>query len=64
MSEDLDRVAREIIDLDRHMVLGTADGNGWLWVSPFYYAPSGYSELYWVSSPQAQHSRTWPRARS
>ena len=22
-----------------------------------YYAPSGYSELYWVSSPEAQHSR-------
>ena len=57
MSEDLDRVAREIIDLNRYMVLGTADGNGRPWVSPFYYAPSGYSELYWVSSPEAQHSR-------
>jgi len=26
-------------------------------VSPVYYAPSEYSELYWVSSPHAQHSR-------
>jgi hypothetical protein len=39
------------------MVLGTADGGGRPWVSPVYYAPSGYSELHWVSSPEAHHSR-------
>jgi Pyridoxamine 5'-phosphate oxidase len=39
------------------MVVGTADGDGRPWVSPVYYAPSEYSELYWVSSPHAQHSR-------
>ena len=39
------------------MVLGTADEGGRPWVSPVYYAPSEYSELYWVSSPHAQHSR-------
>ena len=39
------------------MVLGTADEGGRPWVSPVYYAPSEYSELYWVSSPEAQHSR-------
>ena len=39
------------------MVLGTADQSGRPWVSPVYYAPSGYAELYWVSSPEAQHSR-------
>lgn len=39
------------------MVLGTADEGGRPWVSPVYYAPSEYSDLYWVSSPQAQHSR-------
>ena len=38
------------------MVLGTADEGGRPWVSPVYYAPSEYSELYWVSSPDAQHS--------
>ena len=57
MSEDLDRVARAIIDGNRYMVLGTADQSGRPWVSPVYYAPSGYAELYWVSSPEAQHSR-------
>ena len=54
---DLDDVARVIIDGNRYMVLGTADEGGRPWVSPVYYAPSEYSELYWVSSPGAQHSR-------
>lgn len=55
--EDLDQVARAIIDGIRYMVLGTADVDGRPWVSPVWYAPSRYSELYWVSSPEAQHSR-------
>ena len=50
-------VARAIIDGNRYMVLGTADEGGRPWVSPVYYAPSEYSDLYWVSSPHAQHSR-------
>ena len=57
MSVDLDQVARTIIDGNRYMVLGTADESGRPWVSPVYYAPSGYAEMYWVSSPEAQHSR-------
>ena len=55
--EDLDQVARAIIDGIRYMVLGTADVDGRPWVSPVWYAPSGHSELYWASSPEAQHSR-------
>src|SRR4029453_15973481 len=43
---DLDEVARAIIDGNRYMVLGTADEGGRPWVSPVYYAPSGYSELF------------------
>jgi hypothetical protein len=54
---DLDEVARAILDGNRYMVLGTADEGGRPWASPVYYAPSAYSELYWVSSPEAQHSR-------
>jgi hypothetical protein len=53
---DLDDLARAIIDGNRYMVLGTVDDGGRPWVSPVYYAPSGYSELYWVSSPEARHS--------
>ena len=39
------------------MTLGTADENGRPWVSPVYYAPERYAEFYWVSSPEATHSR-------
>ena len=36
MSEDLDRIARAIIDGNRYMVLGTADQSRRPWVSPVY----------------------------
>jgi hypothetical protein len=39
-----------------YMVLGTADESGQPWVSPVYYASSGYKEFYWVSSPEVRHS--------
>ncbi len=39
------------------MVLGTADQAGRPWVSPVYYAPAAYREFFWVSSPEARHSR-------
>jgi len=55
--EDLGAVARGIIDSNRYMVLGTADETGRPWVSPVYFAAAGYAEFYWVSSPEATHSR-------
>jgi nitroimidazol reductase NimA-like FMN-containing flavoprotein (pyridoxamine 5'-phosphate oxidase superfamily) len=39
------------------MTLGTADGSGRPWVLPVYYAHEGYERFYWVSSPEATHSR-------
>jgi hypothetical protein len=54
---DLAAVARDIIDANRYMTLGTADESGLPWASPVWYAPAGYRELLWVSDPQAQHSR-------
>ena len=50
-------VAKSIIDKNMYMVLGTADGTGRPWVSPVYYASAGYREFFWVSSPEATHSR-------
>ncbi len=57
--ENLDpgEVARAIIDASLYMVLATADEAGNPWASPFYFAPSGYTEFFWVSSPDAAHSR-------
>jgi uncharacterized protein YhbP (UPF0306 family) len=55
--EDLGAIARAIIDANLYMVLGTADETGRPWVSPVYYAAEGYTEFFWVSSPEATHSR-------
>jgi uncharacterized protein YhbP (UPF0306 family) len=54
---DLGAIARAIIDSNMYMTLGTADENGRPWVSPVYYVPEGYVDFYWVSSPEAKHSR-------
>jgi hypothetical protein len=40
-----------------YMTLGTADEIGRHPGSPVYYAPEGYAKFYWVSSPEATHSR-------
>ena len=39
------------------MVLGTADEGGRPWVTPVYFAVREYSDFFWVSLPDAQHSR-------
>jgi nitroimidazol reductase NimA-like FMN-containing flavoprotein (pyridoxamine 5'-phosphate oxidase superfamily) len=54
---ELGAIARAIIDANLYMVLGTADQAGRPWVSPVYYAPVAYREFFWVSSPDATHSR-------
>jgi general stress protein 26 len=56
-AQDLSEVARAIIDSSMYMVLGTADASGHPWVSPVYFASAGYSQFYWVSSPEVRHSR-------
>jgi nitroimidazol reductase NimA-like FMN-containing flavoprotein (pyridoxamine 5'-phosphate oxidase superfamily) len=49
--------AKEIIDANLYMVLGTADADGNPWASPVYFAPDGYRDFFWVSRPEARHSR-------
>jgi nitroimidazol reductase NimA-like FMN-containing flavoprotein (pyridoxamine 5'-phosphate oxidase superfamily) len=50
-------VARRIIGSGLYMVLGTSDRDRTPWVSPVYYAHRAYRSFYWVSSPDAAHSR-------
>jgi nitroimidazol reductase NimA-like FMN-containing flavoprotein (pyridoxamine 5'-phosphate oxidase superfamily) len=50
-------VAREIIDANRYMTLATADAGGRPWATPVWYAHQGYTDLYWMSRPEARHSR-------
>lgn len=54
---DLNAVARDIIDANLYMTLGTVDGTGRPWVSPVYYAAADYRQFHWVSWPEAKHSR-------
>lgn len=57
MNDDLVALGRAIIDANLYMVLGTADQAGRPWVTPVYYAPSAYRDFFWVSEPDARHSR-------
>jgi hypothetical protein len=59
MSQQVDyaAIARGVIGSGLYMVLGTADEAGSPWVSPVYYAHEDYTTFYWVSDPEAQHSR-------
>ena len=54
---DLGAAARDIVDSSAYMTVATADGAGRPWASPVWYAPEGYGEFFWVSSPEARHSR-------
>jgi Pyridoxamine 5'-phosphate oxidase len=54
---DLDAMARHVIDANHYMTLATRDHAGRPRLSPVYYACARYSDFYWVSSPDAQHSR-------
>ena len=46
-----------IIDANLYLVLATADGTGRPWSSPVYFAHDEYAEFFWVSAPEAAHSR-------
>jgi SAM-dependent methyltransferase len=54
---DLDAMARRVIDVNQYMTLGTLDADGRPRLSPVYYTATRYADFYWVSSPQARHSR-------
>jgi hypothetical protein len=54
---DLDAEARGVIDANIYMTLGTLDPSGAPRLSPVFYTAARYSDFYWLSSPQAHHSR-------
>ena len=51
------QTVRDIIEASRYLVLATADATGRPWSSPVYFAHIGLTDFYWVSSPDATHSR-------
>jgi pyridoxine/pyridoxamine 5'-phosphate oxidase len=54
---DLRSVLMEIVGANRFMTLATADEHGVPWATPVWYATADQQEFFWVSSPQARHSR-------
>ncbi|WBQ07434.1 pyridoxamine 5'-phosphate oxidase family protein [Kribbella sp. CA-293567] len=54
---DRAETARQVIADNLYLSLGTADAAGTPWVTPVFFSPDGYTDYYWVSSPDTQHSR-------
>jgi len=51
------QTARDIIEASRYLMLATADATGRPWSSPVYFAHIGFTDFFWVSSPDVTHSR-------
>jgi len=47
----------EIVRANHYMVLATADRSGRPWASPVWFATADCESFYWVSKPEARHSR-------
>jgi Pyridoxamine 5'-phosphate oxidase len=58
---DLAATARALIDGNHYLTLGTVDDDGRPWVAPVFYAAGGYTDFYWMSSPETTHSRNLAR---
>jgi nitroimidazol reductase NimA-like FMN-containing flavoprotein (pyridoxamine 5'-phosphate oxidase superfamily) len=56
-ANDLAAHARELLDANRYLTLGTVDPNGRPWTSPVYFAAADLREFYWTSDIGARHSR-------
>jgi nitroimidazol reductase NimA-like FMN-containing flavoprotein (pyridoxamine 5'-phosphate oxidase superfamily) len=50
-------LARSIIAANSYLTLATADEAGLPWASPVWFASVDLREFFWVSSPEARHSR-------
>jgi nitroimidazol reductase NimA-like FMN-containing flavoprotein (pyridoxamine 5'-phosphate oxidase superfamily) len=55
--EDPADIARRLIRENLYLTLATADAAGSPWVSPVFYVAAEDEHFYWVSSPEARHSR-------
>ena len=58
---DLTALARTTLARSRFMVLGTVDPSGRPRVSPVWFSLVDHQELFWLSSPDAHHSKNIER---
>ena len=54
---DFAAIVRKIVDKNLYIAVATADRSGQPWASPVFYAHTGYRDYFWVSEPDATHSR-------
>jgi hypothetical protein len=54
--DDLGDGARQVIDTNLYLTLGTTESDGGPRLSPVYFTHVDYRDFYWVSSPAAHHS--------
>jgi hypothetical protein len=57
VNDDLVAEVRAILDANLYVTVGTADALGRPWAAPVYFATADNVDFYWVSSPDATHSR-------
>ena len=55
--DDLAAHARDIIDANLYLILGTADPDGHPWTSPVCFTPGSDREFSWLSTTDTRHSR-------
>ena len=48
---------QDIVAANRYMVLATADVRGAPWATPVWFATEDHRHFFWVSDPNARHSR-------
>lgn len=56
-TDDLCEEVQAILDANLYLTLGTADADGHPWAAPVYFATADNVTFYWVSAPDALHSR-------
>jgi hypothetical protein len=61
---DLVAMARDVIDGNHYLTLGTTEPDGLPRLSPVYFTHDAYRVFYWVSAPDAQHSQNLLRQPS
>ena len=52
-NEDFGAIAREIVDSNSYMAIGTADESGAPWVSPVWFAPEDYRAFFSPHRPNS-----------
>ena len=54
---ELVSMAKRILDGNRYMTIATVGEAAGPWATPVYFSHGDYRDMYWISSPDAEHSQ-------